>query len=202
MAITQYLQKLIELKNQLADNLTLKGVDATQEEKFNTLVPKVLNIAQSTLENSDYVIKLNSNTTVVDSAFRDCSSITSITIPNSVTSIGKSAFYGCSSLTNITIPDTVTSIDGYAFYGCSSITSITIPNGVPSIGNYLFNGCSSLTSITIPNSVTSIGGYAFNDCTSLTDVYYTGTEEEWNSISISASNVPLSIATKHYNYTV
>ena len=51
-------------------------------------------------------------------AFRDCSGLTSLTIPNSVTSIGELAFYDCSALTSITIPNSVTSIGGGAFYGC------------------------------------------------------------------------------------
>ena len=51
-------------------------------------------------------------------AFRSCSALTSVTIPNSVTSIGSSAFYGCSSLTSITIPEYVTSISYSAFRGC------------------------------------------------------------------------------------
>ena len=128
-----------------------------------------------------------------DSAFYGCSSLTSITIPSSVISIGNSAFEGCSSLTSITIPDSVTSIEwnvfsncinltsitipdsitrieGYSFKNCSSLTSITIPDSVTSIGYEAFCGCSSLTSITIPNSVTGIGGAAFKYCSSLTSI--------------------------------
>ena len=85
----------------------------------------------------------------------------------SVTSIGDYAFAECSSLTSITIPNSVTSIGEYAFDGCSSLTSITIPNSVTSIGEGAFFDCSSLTSITIPNSVTSIGTWAFRECSSL-----------------------------------
>ncbi|MCQ2387293.1 MAG: leucine-rich repeat protein, partial [Clostridia bacterium] len=103
-------------------------------------------------------------------AFRDCSSLASIEIPNSVTSIGGFAFDGCSSLTSITIPNSVTSIDFYAFRDCSSLTSIEIPNSVTSIGCEAFRNCSSLTSIVIPNSVTSIYSSAFEDCKSLTSV--------------------------------
>ena len=103
-------------------------------------------------------------------AFEDCTSLTNITIGNSVTSIGSSAFSGCTSLTSVTIPNSVTSIGDSAFYGCSSLTSITIPNSVTSIGDYTFYGCSKLTSVTIPDSVTSIGYVAFEDCTSLTSV--------------------------------
>ena len=100
-------------------------------------------------------------TSIGDSAFEWCSSLTSITIPNSVTSIGGSAFYGCSSLTSVTIPESVTSIESWAFSHCESLTTITIPNSVTSIGIYAFRNCSSLTSVTIGESVTSIGYYAF-----------------------------------------
>ena len=110
-------------------------------------------------------------TTIGDYAFYNCTSLTSVTIPDSVTSIGDSAFHGCKSLTNVTIPDSVTSIGRSAFAHCTSLTSITIPDSVISIGNYAFSYCTSLTSITIPDSVTSIGIYAFYGCTSLKAFY-------------------------------
>ena len=109
-------------------------------------------------------------TSIGMSAFADCSSLTSITIPNSVTNIGDWAFEDCSSLTSITIPESVTSIGDGAFFYCSSLTSITIPNSVTSIGDAAFAYCSSLTSITIPNSVTSIGSSAFAYCKDLTSI--------------------------------
>ena len=109
-------------------------------------------------------------TSIGERAFSQCSSLTSVTIPNSVTSIGNYAFSGCSSLTSITIPENVTSIGNFAFSDCSSLTSITIPENVTSIGNYTFSDCSSLTSITVPENVTSIGNYAFSRCSSLTSI--------------------------------
>lgn len=78
-----------------------------------------------------------------------------------VTSIGSEAFRGCSSLTTITLPNSVTSINNQAFSGCSSLTAITLPNSITSIDSYAFSGCSSLTTITLPNSITSIGSEAF-----------------------------------------
>ena len=103
-------------------------------------------------------------------AFRDCTSLTSITIPSSVTSIGTWSFYNCYNLTNITIPSSVTIIFSQAFRGCTSLTNITIPDSVTSIGEGVFMGCTSLTSITIPSSVTSIGDSAFYGCLSLENI--------------------------------
>ena len=73
----------------------------------------------------------------------------SITLPASVTSIGNSAFEGCSSLTSITLGNGVISIGSFAFSGCSSLTSITIPASVTSIGNRSFSSCSGLTAINV-----------------------------------------------------
>ncbi len=109
-------------------------------------------------------------TSIGNRAFKSCSNMESVTIPEGVTSIGESAFYGCSSLTSVTIPEGVTSIGESAFAGCSSLTSVTIPEGVTSIGESAFAGCTSLTSVTIPEGVTSIGMNAFALCKGLTSV--------------------------------
>ena len=142
----------------------------------------------------------NSVTSIGAHAFDGCTGLTSITIPNSVTSIGYMAFYSCTGLTSIAIPNSVTSIGNWAFFECTGLTSITIPNSVTSIGDGAFNSCTGLTSITIPDSVTSIGDLAFNGCTGLKDVYYTGSKDEWEAISIGAGNGCLLNATIHYNW--
>jgi hypothetical protein len=135
----------------------------------------------------DVVIPSSTNgcpvTSIGDSAFRWCTSLTSVTIPNSVTSIGYRAFYFCTSLSAITVDTSnsfYSSVAGVLFdksqttliqYPAGNYeTSYTIPNRVTDIGNFAFSYCTSLTSVTIPNSVTSIGYTAFEKCTSLTSV--------------------------------
>ena len=120
-------------------------------------------------ENTEIVIKEGS-LIIANSAFCDCTGLTSVSIPNSLTSIGSSAFLYCTGLTSVTIPNCVTSIGNSAFSGCSSLTSVIIGNSVTSIGNSAFSGCSSLTSVIIGNSVTSIGDWTFSGCSSLASI--------------------------------
>ena len=109
-------------------------------------------------------------TMIGDEAFRDRTSLTSVTIPDKVTTIGEHAISGCYSLTSVTIGDSVTTIGKYAFWSCTSLTSVTIGNNVTTIGELAFCDCTSLTSVNIPDSVTTIQRHAFMDCTSLTSV--------------------------------
>ena len=126
----------------------------------------------------------HSVTSIGNSAFYNCSGLTSVTIGNGVTSIGNSAFSGCSGLTSVHISDIAAwcNID-FEFYSSNplyyahhlylngeEVKDLVIPNSVTSIGYSAFRGCSGLTSVTIPNSVTSIGEYAFYNCSSLTSV--------------------------------
>ena len=130
-------------------------------------------------------------------AFYNCINLTAVTIPDSIKEIGRSAFHSCSGLTSVYIGKNVSNIGESAFYECSNLTSITIPSSITSISRWAFCGCDSLTAVTISQSVTSICLSAFAQCTSLSDVYYTGTQEQWDAIAIDSNNDPLLNATLH-----
>lgn len=139
-------------------------------------------------ESVEYGGNTYSVTSISEKAFRDCSGLTSVSIPNSVTSIGEYAFSSCSGLTSVIIPNSVTYIGQYAFSGTAwynnlpdglvyagkvaykykgeipENTHITINEGTTCITKYAFYECSGLTSVTLPNSLTYIGDNAFNSC--------------------------------------
>lgn len=139
----------------------------------------------------------NGVTSIGAFAFSTCNSLVSITIPDSVISIGDKAFHGCDQLKSITIGDGVTSIGIGAFGNCPMLTRVTLGKSVTSIGESAFANCNNLTEITIPNSITQISTVAFQYCNMLRDIYYTGTEAEWNAIEID--NIWIQNATIHFN---
>ena len=139
----------------------------------------------------------NSVTSISDDAFGDCSGLTNVVIPNSVISIGSAAFYGCTGLTSITIPQGVKKIDDLAFSGCTGLTSVTISQGVIEIGKSAFEECTNLTTLVLPNSLKPIGSNAFFHCTAIKEIYFTGTEQEWENHK-KGFNLKVTV---HYNYT-
>ena len=190
MAIADLLAKLMELKSQLVANLSSMGVTADESEKLNTLIPKVLKCkadviwSQNTVSDEVTSVNIPSGvTSIEDFTFLMNDNLKSVKIPSGVTSIGMHTFEGCSNLASVTIGNGVTSIEERVFSTCTSLKSVKIPSGVTSIGSYAFYTCTSLASVTIPDSVTSIADNAFHSCTSLTNIYYKGTEEQWNAIT-------------------
>lgn len=165
-------------------------------------------------------------TTVCQFAFRNCKNLHTVRLPNTLKEVGLEAFSGCAALKEIKLPDglekiefwafaqcdalrtleipgTIKHLDNYAFQGCKGLQEITILPGVETIGFDVFDGCTKLQSITIPDSVTAIDVYTFCYCTQLKDVYYTGTENQWNAITVKPTgNEPLFEATLHCNTQV
>ena len=153
-------------------------------------------------ETADYHIP-NGVTEIGDYAFEENMHLASVVIPDSVTKLGYAAFMYCEGLEKVTLSKNITEFDSYVFKDCMSLKTLVIPDGVTSIGYYSLSGCTSLESVVIPESVTFISEGAFYDCSALADVYYKGSEEQWNQIDVDYddNNYRLEEATIHYNYT-
>lgn len=177
---------------------------------------------------SDIVIP-PSVTTIGMNGFSDCSNIENLTIPvtldvyNGVSQndFRRNIFTGCSAISHVKItgigdmPDYTMSRFSIAgtskefpvgapwYIGSEYGNSVTvdISNGITNISDWAFRDCKNMTQITIPTSVQTIGYSAFTGCSGLTDVYFGGSKEQWETISVGSGNDRLSASdiTIHYN---
>ena len=140
-------------------------------------------------------------TAIVDNAFKGCTRLFEIILPENITSIGTSTFNGCSSLTSIIIPENVTSIGSNAFYGCSFLSKINIPNNLINIGTEAFAECPNLPSFTFPENYDGAafvfgycpGGNSASVTIALPKTIY------WNTIDYQKSFVYLRENTSSYS---
>lgn len=154
---------------------------------------------------------------IEDFAFHNCSGLTEFTIPSSTT-VGYRAFRSCSSLKAIHVPEDHSlylSEDGILYNKDKTVLiicpegkegSIVIPDGVLSIGDSAFEGCSGMTSLAFPISVKETGYFTFFYCIGLKDVYYAGSKSQWDEIKMnneefdtSNGNENVTNANIHYN---
>lgn len=101
--------------------------------------------------------------------------------------IADSAFEYCN-FESITIPESVEYIGESAFLANYYLTEIAVPKNVTEIKEWTFSGCENLKAVNIPWKTESIGDYAFYYCYSLSDIYYTGSNDQWNDVSIGSNN--------------
>lgn len=184
-----------------------QAVSADSDYEYTELEDGTLSITKYKGAGGDVVIPSEISgkkvTEISDYAFSNCTSLTSVEIPNSVTEIGWSVFSGCTSLISVEIPSIVTKLSSFVFCGCTSLALVEIPNSVIEIGDDAFFGCTSLKSVEIPNSVTKIGAFAFSDCTSLISVIISDSVTDIDKYAFSDCNSLLSINVdeKNVNYS-
>lgn len=123
-----------------------------------------------------------------------------IVIEEGVTGIGTDAFVYCKEVVEVVLPSTLKTIGNGAFMDCDKLKSAVIPDGVALIDMHVFSRCTSLQNVTIPVSVKSIDLAAFYGCDELTDVFYCGTEKQWEKIEIAALNDPFNSTKMHIHY--
>lgn len=148
-----------------------------------------------------------------DYSFSGCSNLSEIVFPDNLSRIGASAFSGCTKLSSVVIPDSIRSIEDSSFSNCTNLSEVILSNNLENIGKESFNGSTSIKSIVLPVSIKNIGADAFNYLSAkgvqtsyLSDVYYYGTQEQWNRISFGESTYGISdkveAANIHYANTV
>lgn len=163
-------------------------------------------------------------TSIGTSAFESCTSLSDISLPESIVSVGVDAIYNTAYFNDDSnweddvlyvdnvlflaldsihgkyeIKDGTTVIVGSAFDNCNYLTDVVIPDSVTGIPGGMFVSCKGLQSVTIPETVTEIGTSAFAECSSLTDIYFGGSENQWNRITVATSNEVLNNITIHFD---
>ncbi len=137
-------------------------------------------------ETVDKIIVADTVKSVGNNAFKDCADI-DIEIRGTLSYIGENAFYGCTLLKSVKLGEGIEQIPFAAFCGCTSLKSITLPKGVQTISENAFEGCVSLVFVVVPEEVRTVEGSAFRDCEALVTVYYYGTEQSFDAISVATS---------------
>ena len=99
------------------------------------------------------------------------------------------------------VPDTVTDISRHSFSTCRNLKNVVFGKKVKTIEGYAFYNCMNLESVTFTTAITTIKPMAFDYCKKISNVYYYGTEYEWNSINIGGNNSYLKNATIHLGAT-
>lgn len=135
-------------------------------------------------------------------AFLMAENLTEVFLPSTLITIGDWAFMYCHYLQKIDIPAGVNDICQGAFMGCIALKDFVIPYGITEIKDCTFMYCYGMESITIPDTVTSFGYGALLFGEDFTDIYFSGTEDEWNAITVGEGNVSIENATIHYNTVV
>ncbi|MBQ8374118.1 MAG: leucine-rich repeat protein [Clostridia bacterium] len=107
-------------------------------------------------------VTLNDNlTTIPKKMFYNCkTNLKSFTMPSSVTTLGDSAFQNCTGLTSINVSN-VTSYGASLFQGCTELSSVTLNMNATALGNSMFQGCTNLKEITLPTALTKMGTSTF-----------------------------------------
>ena len=121
-------------------------------------------------------------------------------ITYNVSLIAPNAFENTTFLKTVVFPSNLDTVADYAFGGCTNLEKAVFSKGNKGIWDAAFSNCTKLKTITLPNTITEIYEKAF-DGSGLTDIYYEGTKEQWESISISEDNETLLNANIHFNWS-
>lgn len=171
--------KSIDFPEAIADKLKIISDGSFSNCKYleEFTVPKNVNqLGTGVFSGSTSLTTVNfdgnvlTNKTIPNQTFKDCTSLTSVTLPESYETIGTSAFENCDSLASFTLSKDCKTIGQSAFSGCKNLETVEISEGLTTIGNSSFSSCSKLKNIVLPESLESIGDNAFENCEALESI--------------------------------
>lgn len=192
-------------------NLVLKGLKGSMKDLVeDVVIPEGFDVIGSSSFQYNSKIKSvtfpNSLKEIEIYSFRSCSNLTTINFGTGLKKIGEGAFSYCTSIVSCSIPDSVETIDAAIFMDCSNLENVTIgtglktlingtfvstkietiviPDNIEELRGYVFTSCSSLKTIFIGNGLKKITDKAFNDCSGIEEIYYKGSSEDWEKITI------------------
>ncbi len=138
--------------------------------------------------------------TVPDSMFLGCSSLREITLPETVRNVENNAFDHCSSLWTMDLPETMDSLGWYSFSYCTNLRTFTVPEGITQIDS-TFSYDKALEKLFLPASLETIRSNTLTEELPLTDVYYAGTQEQWEAVIVEENNPALDGVEIHFGCT-
>ena len=163
-------------------------------------------------------------TRIGDGAFQSCEGITSVFIDDNIISIGKSAFAFCGALSEVVLPSTIEELPDEAFYMCFNLTNaslsktnikrigarafayceflsiINLPDTLETVGAEAFHWCNGIEKVVLGKSVREIAESAFSKCYSIREVYCTGSQQDFEAISIADGNSKLTDAFYYFEH--
>ena len=173
------------------DKSTLVSYPIGNKRNSYALLPETEIIAFSAFDGAGYIEELilpYGLREIGEYAFYLCVNMTSCNIPDSVEMIGDFAFNECVGIQSVEIPENVVSIGSCAFRGCTGLLDVNLSSKLKRISSNMFTGCVNLQTVTIGSGTTVIEEGAFEECSSLSQVYYEGTQGQWDKISIADIN--------------
>lgn len=120
------------------------------------------------------------------------------TAPDGVVNVDEYAFSQCKKLKEIVLPSSVKTIGVRAFEKCTTVTEFSLPDSVESIGDFAMSDCTALVNLTLGSSVKSIGYEILENCAAFKNVYFNGTQEQWEEVSVNEGNTVLLAAQLHF----
>ena len=197
-----------ELRDQVKTLIVGEGITETGPNVFplskveRVYLPSTLrnmgNVIFEGCKKLQWIILPEGITEIPNAAFSQCKKLEYVNIPESVTKLGSLAFEGCSSLRSIRLPNGISFMGDSAFSGCASLEEIRLSDSLRQVRQGVYYDCKALKRIWLPAGIKLLDDVSFYGCKALKDVYFGGTQAQWEQVNISERAYLPQDATVHF----